>query len=128
VRCMELSVTIKNIAQIANVSYSTVSKALNNSPLVKNSTKERIISIANELGYQPNSAAQKLVSNKTFIIGLIWPTIERIALSTLVSEISNQINKTSNSIVLSVEPIQKSLRTFERFQVDGIIYFDESFK
>lgn len=122
-----MSVTIKDIAKIADVSYSTVSKALNNSPLVKAATKEKINNIADELGYQPNSAAQKLVSNKTFSIGLIWPTIERVVLSTLVSEINNQIEDTPYSMVLSVEPIQKSLKTFERFQVDGIIYFDESF-
>lgn len=123
-----MNVTIKDIAKIANVSYSTVSKALNNSPLVKPTTKEKIMTIANELGYQPNFAAQRLVSNRTNIIGLIWPTIDRVVLSTLVTEINKKIEKTSYSMILSVEPIPQSLETFKRFQVDGIIYFDESFE
>lgn len=123
-----MNVTIKDIAKIANVSYSTVSKALNNSPLVKPTTKEKIMNIANELGYQPNFAAQRLVSNRTSIIGLIWPTIDRVVLSTLVTEINKKIEKTPYSMILSVEPIPKSLETFKRFQVDGVIYFDESFE
>ena len=123
-----MNVTIKDIAKVANVSYSTVSKALNNSSLVKPATKEKIINIANELGYQPNFAAQRLVSNQTNIIGLIWPTIDRVVLSSLVTEINEKIEKAHYSMILSVEPIPKSLETFKRFQVDGIIYFDESFE
>jgi LacI family transcriptional regulator len=121
-----MSVTIKDIANVAGVSYSTVSKALNNSPLVKENTKRRIVKISKEMGYKPNFAAQSLVSNKTKIIGLIWPTIERVVLSTLVTEISNEINKTPYSMLLSVDPIQTALKTFRRFQVDGMILFEEN--
>ena len=121
-----MSVTIKDIAKIAGVSYSTVSKALNDSPLVKSETKERIVEIANEIGYEPNFAAQRLVSKQTKIIGLIWPTIERLVLSTLVTKISDEINKTPYSMILSVDQVQTSLETFKRFQVDGIILFEEN--
>ncbi|MCR2823171.1 LacI family DNA-binding transcriptional regulator [Lederbergia panacisoli] len=120
-----MSVTIKDIAKIAGVSYSTVSKALNDSPLVKPTTKSRILKVAKEMGYEPNYAAQRLVSKQTKIIGLIWPTIERVVLSTLVTNISNEIRKTPYSMILSVEPFEASLDTFKRFQVDGIIFFDE---
>ena len=118
--------TIKDIARIAGVSYSTVSKALNDSPLVKSETKNRIVAIAEEIGYEPNFAAQRLVSKQTKIIGLIWPTIERLALSTLVTKISDEINKTPYSMILSVDPVQASLETFRRFQVDGVILFEEN--
>src|SRR5690606_20639509 len=108
-----MSVTIKDIAKITGVSYSTVSKALNDSPLVKPSTKNRIHKVAREMGYEPNFAAQRLVSKQTKIIGLIWPTIERVVLSTLVMNISNEIRKTPYSMILSVEPIPASLDTFK---------------
>ena len=121
-----MSITIKDIAKIAGVSYSTVSKALNDSPLVKSDTKNRIVSIANEIGYKPNFAAQRLVSKQTKIIGLIWPTIERLVLSTLVTKISDEINKTPYSMILSVDQVQTSLDSFRRFQVDGIILFEEN--
>ena len=121
-----MSITIKDIAKVAKVSYSTVSKALNNSPLVKDDTKRKIVEIAKELGYEPNFAAQRLVSKQTKIIGLIWPTIERVVLSTLVTKISDEINKTPYSMILSVDPAQTALDTFRRFQTDGIILFEEN--
>ena len=123
---IKLRVTIKDIANVAGVSYSTVSKALNDSPLVKENTKRKIIKISKEMGYKPNFAARSLVSNKTKVIGLIWPTIERVVLSTLVTKISNEINKTPYSMILSVDPIEAALETFRRFQVDGIILFEEN--
>ncbi|WP_112179998.1 LacI family DNA-binding transcriptional regulator [Paraliobacillus zengyii] len=121
-----MTVTIKDIASVAGVSYSTVSKALNDSPLVKKVTKEKIVTLANKMGYEPNFAAQQLVSKKTKIIGLIWPTIERTVLSTLVTNISNEIDKTDYSMILSVDPVPKALETFRKFQVDGIILFEEN--
>ena len=60
-----MEVTITNIARIAEVSYSTVSKALNNSPLVKESTKRTVLDIANQMGYHPNMVAKSLVSKKS---------------------------------------------------------------
>lgn len=120
-----MSITIKDIAQLAGVSYSTVSKALNNSPLVKKTTKDKIIAIAKDMGYEPNFAAQRLVSKRTKLVGLIWPTIERVVLATLVTKISDEIRKTSYSMILSVDPIEASLETFRKFQVDGIILFEE---
>ncbi|MFD2210087.1 LacI family DNA-binding transcriptional regulator [Virgibacillus halophilus] len=123
---MTMHVTIKDIAKTAGVSYSTVSKALNNSPLVKENTKRKIVQIAEEMGYEPNYAAQRLVSKNAKIIGLIWPTIERTVLSTLVSKISDEMSKTPYSMILSVDPLQKSMETFKKFQVDGIILFEEN--
>ncbi|OJH20178.1 transcriptional regulator [Bacillus obstructivus] len=120
-----MTVTIKHIANIAGVSYSTVSKALNNSPLVKSETKNKILKIAKELGYEPNYAAQQLVSKQSKVIGLIWPTLERIAHSTLVSKINDEIVKNSYSMILSINSIPASLEMFKRFGVDGVIIFDE---
>jgi DNA-binding LacI/PurR family transcriptional regulator len=67
--------TIKEIAKIANVDKSTVSRALNDSPLIPAQTKEKIISIARELNYTPNSLARGLVSHKSETLGIILPEI-----------------------------------------------------
>ncbi len=67
-----MSITIKDIAKVAGVSYSTVSKALNNSPLVKEVTKRKIIQVAEEMGYEPNLAAKQLVRKKN---GSNWTTL-----------------------------------------------------
>ncbi|MFS0643599.1 LacI family DNA-binding transcriptional regulator [Siminovitchia sp. 179-K 8D1 HS] len=120
-----MSITIKDIATLAGVSYSTVSKALNNSPLVKSETKEKIIKIAEELGYEPNFAAQRLVSKHSKTIGVIWPTVERMAPSSLVTKINEIVKKNNYQMLLSIDTIKNSLETFKKFQVDGVIVFDE---
>lgn len=63
-------VGIKDIAQKAGVSISTVSYALNGSPKVTEETRARIQAIANELNYVPNMAARTLKRRQTNIIGV----------------------------------------------------------
>lgn len=121
-----LGTTIKDIANVSGVSFSTVSKALNNSPLVKLETKLKILKIAEEMGYEPNFAARRLVSKETKIIGLVWPSIERIALSTLVTKINAEIEKNDYSMILSINSTKSAVEKFKRFQVDGIIIFEEN--
>ncbi|WP_053361740.1 LacI family DNA-binding transcriptional regulator [Bacillus sp. FJAT-27251] len=120
-----MPITIKDIASLAGVSYSTVSKALNDSPLVRPETKQKILKIANEVGYEPNYAAQQLVSKQSKVIGLIWPTVERVAPSTLLAKINEEISRHSYSMILSISPLKTSLDMFKRFNVDGVIVFDE---
>ncbi len=68
-------VTIKDIAKAAGVSPSTVSRALNDSPLIRESTKERIKRLAAELGYERNELARSLVKGRTRALGLLVPDI-----------------------------------------------------
>lgn len=116
-----MGVTIKDIAQIAGVSYSTVSKALNNSPLVNESTKATVIKIAQQLGYHPNIAAQTLVSKKNNIIGISWPNIQRLARTTLMEKINSQITRHSYNSLISIDPLDSAVTMFNRLQVDAII-------
>ncbi|KKK37159.1 LacI family transcriptional regulator [Mesobacillus campisalis] len=68
-------VTIKDIAKLANVSHTTVSRALNNSPLIKEPTKRKILEIASQLNYSPNYNAKSLVMQKSHTIGLFFTSI-----------------------------------------------------
>lgn len=65
-------VTIKQIAELSQVSRGTVDKVLNNRPGVKKQTREKILKIAKELNYKPNFIGKALVNNKTPIkIGVV---------------------------------------------------------
>ncbi len=63
--------TITDIAQRAGVTKAAVSFALNGQPGVSAATRERILAIAQEIGFQPNSAARALTVGKSGVFGLV---------------------------------------------------------
>ncbi len=73
-----MKVTIYSIAKAANVSHTTVSRVLNkrDDPFISKATRDRIIDIAQKMGYRPNVQAQALVSGKTFNITLYCQSIQ----------------------------------------------------
>jgi LacI family transcriptional regulator len=70
-------VTLKQIAQEAGVSIMTVSKVMRDYPDIAPKTKERIRSIANQLGYVPDAAARSLRTRSTHTIGVVLPNINQ---------------------------------------------------
>ncbi|PPA69925.1 LacI family DNA-binding transcriptional regulator [Jeotgalibacillus proteolyticus] len=120
-----MSVTIKDIARAAGVSYSTVSKALRNSPLVKEPTRKHIKKIADQLGYQPNAAARSLVSKKSHTIGIVWPTIERAAHSSLITSMNNRLEQLSYTSLISINEMEFAINVFNRYRVDAVLVFDD---
>jgi len=120
-----MNVTIKDIARLAGVSYSTVSKALNDSPLVRPETKARIVELAAQLGYEPNFAAKSLVSRRSMTVGVLLPSLERVALSALVSRINDALSERGYEMILSILPPGSAAKLFQRLQVDGIVVFED---
>ncbi|MCJ7552820.1 MAG: LacI family transcriptional regulator [Ignavibacteriaceae bacterium] len=70
-----MSSTIKEIAQKANVSIATVSRALNDDPKVTEETRKKILAVSKELHYKPNLVARNFVKKTSYAIGLILPDI-----------------------------------------------------
>ncbi|MGJ4844748.1 MULTISPECIES: LacI family DNA-binding transcriptional regulator [unclassified Leifsonia] len=67
--------TLKDVAGAAGVSVKTVSNVVNGYEFVKASTRERVLSAIEELGYQPNLAARNLRAGRTGVIGLAVPSL-----------------------------------------------------
>ena len=65
-------VSLKDIASRCNVSVATVSKALNNQQDISIETRERIQSVAAEMGYMANAAARMLKTNRSYNIGVLF--------------------------------------------------------
>lgn len=74
-----MAVTIKDVAKRAGVSYSTVSRALNDVSKNKSEKKKRIWEIAEEMGYVPNQAAINLKLSRSYTIGLYFSTISKMS-------------------------------------------------
>lgn len=68
-------VTIKDIARMAGVSVTTVSRALNDAPEISPETRKRILRLCQKTGYRTNLLARSLISSRTNVIGVIPPDI-----------------------------------------------------
>lgn len=69
-------VSIRTVAEKAGVGAGTVSRALNGSGYVAKETKDKIMAVVEELGYQPNELAKNLLKNRSGIIGVMVPDLE----------------------------------------------------
>ncbi|MCP4180589.1 MAG: LacI family transcriptional regulator [bacterium] len=84
--------TIKDIARIAGVNISTVSRSLNGSSLISEKTKEKILRIAKELDFEFNTVAQNLTTKQSHIIGVVYPDdADRFALGLFLATMFKNI-------------------------------------
>ncbi|WP_434631293.1 LacI family DNA-binding transcriptional regulator [Thermoanaerobacterium thermosaccharolyticum] len=124
-----MSVTIKDIAKLANVSHTTVSRALNDSPQIKEETKAKIKEIARRLNYVPNYNAKSLVLNKSYNIGLFFSTIFKGTSPSFFYEtvrgVNSVIKKNYNLIIRGIDEYQ-DYSSIEKNRFDGIILTSQS--
>jgi DNA-binding LacI/PurR family transcriptional regulator len=123
---LRIPISIKDIARMAGVSHSTVSRALRDSPLVNPKTTEEIRKIARELGYQPSAVARGLVTRRTYTIGVVVTTIADPFVSEVVIGIELAANDYGYSVILAdsnADPVreQSVVHSFAERRVDGIV-------
>jgi LacI family transcriptional regulator len=117
---------IKKIAQIAGVSVSTVSLALNNKPGVSEEKRTRVLGVAEKINYIPNNAARSLVTKKTKSVGVIVPDISEVFYGVLARAVQDGLGEQQYSMILcnSDNKPEKESDTFSFLiekGVDGII-------
>ncbi|MBL7968091.1 MAG: LacI family DNA-binding transcriptional regulator [Prolixibacteraceae bacterium] len=93
--------TIHDIARELNISASTVSRALNDNPRISQKTKEKIKSVADSLGYRPNTMASNLRNKKSNTIGIVVPLINRHFFSSVISGVEDVAYKSGYNVVIS---------------------------
>lgn len=118
--------TIHDISKALGIDSSTVSRALNNSSRVSKKTKEKIFNKAIELGYQRNSLASKLRTNRSNTIGVIVPRISRHFFSTVIAGIEETAFDMGYEVIIcqSLENLnreKKLIQTLLSNRVDGIL-------
>ncbi len=118
--------SIKDIARIARVSHSTVSRALRESPLVNPDTAERIRRIAAESGFRTSAVARSLATSRTSTIGVVVTSIADPFVAEVVGGIEDEANAHNYSVFLAncnADPGRelKVVQSFEDRRVDGIV-------
>lgn len=124
-----MSITIKDIAKLANVSHTTVSRALNNSPYINEETKAKIKALAKELNYVPNYSAKSLVLLKSYVIGVFFSSISEGTSDAFFHEIVKGVNKVMdkeyNLVIRGIDDYKNS-HPIDKRNFDGIIVVSQS--
>jgi len=120
-------VTIKDVANKAGVSISTVSYVINHKKKVKPQTEEKIFNAIKELNYSPNLTARSLKTKRTNSIGVIVPDISNMFFTEIIKGIEDTASKENYVIILcstyeNAEKEEKELKTLIDKDVDGLIF------
>src|ERR1700712_2796937 len=118
--------TIKEIAQLLNISVSTVSRALHDHPSIGLTTRQKVKKLANELNYEPNQTAIFLQQGRTFTIGVILPELSESFFSSAISAIEDSDYKRNYTVLLAQshddELLEKQLvEKMKNHRVDGLL-------
>lgn len=120
-----MPVSIADVAKLANVSISTVSRVANGSNLVNAATRQRVEAAIQQLGYQPNAFARGLMLRRSEIIGLVLPDLHGEFYSEIIRGANAQARQSGYSLVVSssrdVDDSRSLLTTMrQRTLLDGL--------
>lgn len=125
-----MTVTIKDVAKLAGVNASTVSRVIHDSKAISDKTKEKVKKAMLELGYSRNAAAQTLASGKAGAIGVVFPPIENKPQQPFFMKMLTAINEAArqNNITVSIasghsnaELLSQVKVMYQEKRVDGFI-------
>lgn len=117
---------LEDVAKLAGVSPTTVSRVLNNRGAISNKTRRRVNDAIEQLNYHPNEIARSLFVSKTHVIGLIFPTTGHPFYGELVFQIESILSDKNYKVLIcntmdQAEKENKYLNMLLANQVDGMI-------
>jgi len=121
-------VTLKEVAEAAKVSIATASYSLNNSGSVGANTRKKVIEIAKQLGYQPNTSAKAMRTGKTGIIGLLMPDFTNPFFSQLTQSVLIAARQFNYEVIISnsmgnAETEKNCIDALTKQGIEGLIWF-----
>ena len=95
-----MTAKLTDVANLAGVSATTVSRVINNHGYLSEKTKQKVFDAMRELNYQPNSLARSLQGKKMKLIGVIFPSITNPFFAELIEDIEMQLFTQGYKIIL----------------------------
>jgi LacI family transcriptional regulator, galactose operon repressor len=119
--------TIREVAESAGVSYATVSHVINNTRLVSQETRARVLAAMDALNYRPNALARSLRQGRTNTLGLVLPDSANPFFAEISRSIEDEAFKKGYSVFLCNTELDTERELFyvdvlSNKQVDGIIF------
>lgn len=123
---MKSKITLKELAKLLNVSVSTVSKALNDSPEISPKTAERVKELASLHNYRPNPVAVNLKKSRTGTIGVVIPNISNSFFARVLSGMEAEAQKHEQQVItyISNESLDREKQICDMLTsgfVDGVL-------
>lgn len=120
--------TILDIAKLANVGKSTVSRVLNQDPKVKDETREKVLRVIEEHQYVPSRSAQGMRGNKTKVIGIIVSRLDSVSENSAMSSMLPQFYEADYDVVImesqfEQQRLKEHINVLKKRNVDGIVAF-----
>lgn len=121
-----MSVKLDDVARLAGVSKTTVSRVLNNRGYLSSETKKKVQDAMKALNYHPNAIARQLFRKQTKLVGLIFPTVDNPFFGELVAELEKRLFNAGFKVFIgnSMNDPEKEkvyLQELISNQVDGLI-------
>ena len=121
-----MKITIRDVAKKANVSVATVSRVINNKGYVYEETRNTVLKIIDELGFEPNQLARSLTNHRSKMIGVIVPHVGTTFYGQLIEGIEQAALSYGYKTMLcntqdSNEREIDYLKIFEQYNVEGVI-------
>lgn len=122
-------ITIKDVARVSGVSLATVSRVINGTDMVSDKTKEKVMDAVKKLGYNPNSAARALVSQKTNAIGIVVHNLHDPFFYDLIKGFETGAQHTKYNVIFcsvlgaNIQSKEKYLRYLTNGVVDAVILY-----
>ncbi|MBO1306266.1 LacI family DNA-binding transcriptional regulator [Enterococcus sp. 669A] len=120
------NISIKEIAKLSGVSTATVSRVINNNGRFSEETRQKVLRVMEETGYQMNYSAKTLRMNKSFSIGILVPDITNYFFANVVEKIETILFDQGYSTIIcntgrNVEKEAAYLSMLEGKMIDGLI-------
>jgi len=118
-------VTSYDVARVAGVSQSAVSRAFRPGLSVSTKTKDKVMKAAKKLGYKPNAIARMLITQRSGMVAVIISSISNLIYPELLSRLTEQLSEQNVKVLLFTldgsEQLEKLLEQVWTYQVDGVI-------